>query len=580
MPRDGLQQYAPPPGTDGIPNYTVESARYNGFVHDITSDQNNPRPIVAGGTGATTARDAIINLGGEIAQQNVDNYNTFPFVPGSFASDNATGRGAPVDGHFFAGICYAAGPTLIVEARDLSDGTTTGNLYTRKKSGTWGPWVWQGQGGGIGDLELRYVNTIGDTMTGNLTIAAANAALYLQNASGAGRPLRINTGPTPQLDMVNAANTVTTHTFTDAGDFVAKGEIWAGAATTGATYRFSNDSTKYLNYDGVNFQMSGGILNVHNAIMSSGTGGTNGAVWANISQTAGMLCDGTNLVLRGMSNAVMFGNGGGTQTWGYITNSALTVTGIGSFGGNLLVNTPSYPSLVLNDTTAAKARTFRLNPGAGFEMINVANSVATHTFGNDGAFTTAGTGSFNVSGGGGSFLGVGFCGRSGTGGSYGSFYLNLQSNTGAANTAIEFWANNTWLGNLVPSTSDYRVKKDVIDLDSMWDMVKGLRPIKYTHQQFSTPSYVEGVLKEAVKNKEAGAETTAEPPGPMVVTDGIERWGFLAHELQEALIPSAASGVKDDPNDLQVPNPWTVIATLTKALQEAMVRIEALEATR
>jgi hypothetical protein len=31
---------------------------------------------------------------------------------------------------------------------------------------------------------------------------------------------------------------------------------------------------------------------------------------------------------------------------------------------------------------------------------------------------------------------------------------------------------------------------------------------------------------------------------------------------------------------IQAPNPWTVIAALTKALQEAMARIEALEAAQ
>jgi hypothetical protein len=66
----------------------------------------------------------------------------------------------------------------------------------------------------------------------------------------------------------------------------------------------------------------------------------------------------------------------------------------------------------------------------------------------------------------------------------------------------------------------------------------------------------------------------------LVKADNIERWGFVAHELQETLVESAASGVKDQADTIQSPNPWTVIASLTKALQEAMERIEALEAAR
>jgi hypothetical protein len=41
---------------------------------------------------------------------------------------------------------------------------------------------------------------------------------------------------------------------------------------------------------------------------------------------------------------------------------------------------------------------------------------------------------------------------------------------------------------------------------------------------------------------------------------------------------SAATGYKDEPDALQSPNALTIIAALTKALQEAMSRIEALEA--
>jgi hypothetical protein len=44
------------------------------------------------------------------------------------------------------------------------------------------------------------------------------------------------------------------------------------------------------------------------------------------------------------------------------------------------------------------------------------------------------------------------------------------------------------------------------------------------------------------------------------------------------LIEDAASGLKDIPNHIQTPNPWTVIAALTKTLQEAMARIEEQDA--
>jgi hypothetical protein len=115
--------------------------------------------------------------------------------------------------------------------------------------------------------------------------------------------------------------------------------------------------------------------------------------------------------------------------------------------------------------------------------------------------------------------------------------------------------------NVGAFTSDYRAKKDITPLPTTWDIVKQLKPISYTHQDY-----------QPAKDKKAkGAKS-------LIEDDDIVRWGFLAHELQEALTPSAASGFKDDPDTLQSPNPFTLIAALTKALQEAMERIETLEA--
>lgn len=115
---------------------------------------------------------------------------------------------------------------------------------------------------------------------------------------------------------------------------------------------------------------------------------------------------------------------------------------------------------------------------------------------------------------------------------------------GASLTA---YVNSTVLG-AISFVSDYRTKKDVADLPSTWEHVRALRPIKYTHADFAP-----------------------------VVADDVERWGFVAHELQETLVQSAATGVKDAPDEVQSPNPWTIIAALTRTVQEMQARIEALE---
>lgn len=63
MPRDGAGVYSTPPGTHGTPNTTILSANYNSNVDDVAADLNTPRPVVAGGTGATTAAGALTALG-------------------------------------------------------------------------------------------------------------------------------------------------------------------------------------------------------------------------------------------------------------------------------------------------------------------------------------------------------------------------------------------------------------------------------------------------------------------------------------------------------------------------------------
>jgi hypothetical protein len=124
-------------------------------------------------------------------------------------------------------------------------------------------------------------------------------------------------------------------------------------------------------------------------------------------------------------------------------------------------------------------------------------------------------------------------------------------------SALQAWIDTTNIG-VVTISSDYRVKKDVAPLGSTWDRVKALAPVSYTHKDY-TP---EGASERLIQG------------------DDRVHWGFIAHELQDELIASAATGVKDAENLIQSPNPWTVIAALTKALQEAMGRIEALEAAR
>lgn len=64
MPRNQSGVYSVPLGTKGVPNTVIQSTAYNGFIDDFVSDANAARPVTAGGTGASSASDALVNLKG------------------------------------------------------------------------------------------------------------------------------------------------------------------------------------------------------------------------------------------------------------------------------------------------------------------------------------------------------------------------------------------------------------------------------------------------------------------------------------------------------------------------------------
>jgi len=147
----------------------------------------------------------------------------------------------------------------------------------------------------------------------------------------------------------------------------------------------------------------------------------------------------------------------------------------------------------------------------------------------------------------GCMLGIGFYGKNGIYGGYTGNWHNFIYASGYVYCLVD----NTNVG-AIQMVSDYRTKRNIEELPSMWDRVKALHPIKYQYK-----------ARTDIKGDE---------------DDDEERWGFVAHELQDKLTHHAASFDKDVKNALQVPNLMVVIAALTKALQEAQARIEALEA--
>lgn len=70
MPRNGSGVYSLPAGSTATTGNTILASTHNTPLNDIETDMNTARPIVAGGTGATSASAARTNLGlGSIATQ-------------------------------------------------------------------------------------------------------------------------------------------------------------------------------------------------------------------------------------------------------------------------------------------------------------------------------------------------------------------------------------------------------------------------------------------------------------------------------------------------------------------------------
>jgi hypothetical protein len=568
MPRDGSGHYNLP-FANVITNQVISSTVYNGFTNDVATDLNDARPISAGGTGAVTAAAAIVNLGGEVAKQAVTNYDSFTFVNGSFYSlAGATGAPNPTNG--FIGIYYenSNGSYATAEARDQ----VTGINYLRSKvANVWGTWA--------PDQSASFVELAGDTMTGNLTISKADPKLILNKAAStqtagitgqmaASARWAVEFGDTTAESGSNAGSNFKFSRYSDAGTFidspltitrsngnatfgaqaVVNGLVWSITAAGTGTYHFGNSGTKSLAYDGTNYFLTGGPLLVNSSVTSILTS-TTGTYLFGSSGTKSLAYDGTNYTLAGGNLAVSSGIG-----------SVLTsTTGVYYFGSGATKNlTYDATNFVFTGGNVHAASGSNIGIGA----------VATGLYGDGTAVAVRGFGAAGVSlqsaSGATTYM---TCTASGLTALPG--FLSRQGSTDVTpgpnvwnfhwtSTTLELWIDATGLGTVNVTPSDYRIKKDVIDLPGMWDTVKALRPIKYTQAEFSPPSH-----------------TAAKP---LFTNDSIERWGFFAHDLQEALTPSAATGIKDAPNIIQSPNPFTVIAALTKALQEAMARIEALEA--
>ena len=60
MSRNGSGIYSIPPGSTAVDNTIIDPVVFNTLISDLEADANTARPVVAGGTGATTAAAATL----------------------------------------------------------------------------------------------------------------------------------------------------------------------------------------------------------------------------------------------------------------------------------------------------------------------------------------------------------------------------------------------------------------------------------------------------------------------------------------------------------------------------------------
>jgi len=123
-----------------------------------------------------------------------------------------------------------------------------------------------------------------------------------------------------------------------------------------------------------------------------------------------------------------------------------------------------------------------------------------------------------------------------------SVVLKFQNN---ASTVGQIFHDNS--ATTYSTSSDYRLKEDVIDMQDSISRVQALKPVNFAWK-----------------------------------IDGRRVDGFLAHEAQE-VVPEAVIGDKDAVDEDGQPNYQCIdqsklVPLLTKALQEALTKIESLEA--
>jgi hypothetical protein len=149
-------------------------------------------------------------------------------------------------------------------------------------------------------------------------------------------------------------------------------------------------------------------------------------------------------------------------------------------------------------------------------------------------------------------------------------YVAPDSDNAVSNGASGRRWSEIWAANGTIQTSDERAKNEITDATLGADFIKALRPVSY--------KWIEGGKRHTGEYDEENDFVYESIPGKRT------HWGFIAQEVKQIVDDAGVDfggwvlTDKDDPDSEQALRYDQFIAPLTKALQEALAKIETLEA--
>jgi Chaperone of endosialidase len=573
MPRNGSGIYAHP-FPDVVEGTTIESAVFNGNTSDVEQDLNAPRPIVAGGTGAANAHDARIALGAEVSGQQVTNYDMHVFENGSFYSQPGV-TAAPEATAWYSGIAYTLGGNpdyITLEASEYG-----GTPWRRVKSGgVWQPW--KQQVSSVADLDARYVNVAGDTMSGGLTAPGfiATAANVTSGYSGTGGTYYFGSAGTNYLLYDGTSNYFAFSTAAAstviASAYAANGAITAGRSGAAGTYFFGNTGTKYLAFDGTNFSLNGGALHVNSDIYAD-----SGVIRFNNNVGIYLYNDGTKFILSGGdlnasglnigANGIATTGGISAGAGGLSTPGSVVASGNVSAGGTVYCSGAvagagsAVGQYVMNGGTGA---------GGGGNLVWQKNSTSQWIFGNYSSVY---------------------------GGANTSSDLLLYS--GAAGPMCQYQFDNVRFtaygaaykpgGGAWADSSDARIKNELGEYTRGLAEIAALRPVYYTFKGNDTSDEPSHARTGSEEENAKVAELPLVVPYPnsahnRAAVTATKYAGLIAQEV-ELIIPEMVTKrsafIDGQPvDDLRDLDTTPLIFALVNAVKELKAEIDALKAAR